>query len=266
MTVTSQQNIGIVANELQKTVEAKYNLIDKYGFVEIKKIEDIEKYNLDTIIAVGGDGFLLHTIHRFMDYNVKFYGLNKGTVGFLMNDYNENNLLERIESSSKSILHPLKMEVRDFYGYEYTARAINEVSLSRATHQTARIRVRVNEQRMLDELVADGIMVATPAGSTAYNSSAGGPIIPINANLLALTPVSPFRPRRWQGALLPEDAIIDFTILFPQERPVNVSADYIEYPNIEHVRITQDKSIKITLLFNKKESLADKVIKEQFAY
>lgn len=266
MAITSQKNIGIVANELQKTVEAKYSLIDKYSFTEIKRPEDIVKHDIDTIIAVGGDGFLLHTIHRFMEYDVKFYGLNKGTVGFLMNDYDEESLLQKIENSTESTLHPLKMEVRDFYGYEYTARAINEVSLSRATHQTARIRVKVNNQKMLDELVADGIMVSTPAGSTAYNSSAGGPIIPISANLLALTPVSPFRPRRWQGALLPEDAVIDFTVLFPQERPVNASADYIEYSNVEHVRITQNRSIKIKLLFNKKESLADKVIKEQFAY
>lgn len=265
MTKTSH-NIGIVANELQGPVEAKYNLIEKYGFIEVRQEEDIDRFNIKTLVVVGGDGFILHTIHRFMKYDIGFYGLNKGTVGFLMNDYDDKDLVEKIEHSVETILHPLNMEVRDYFGYEHTAKAINEVSLGRASHQTARIRIKVNGKKVLEELVADGVMVSTPAGSTAYNTSAGGPIIPIGANLLSLTPVSPFRPRRWHGALLPEDVKVDFTVLFPQERPVNASADYIEFTNVESVRVTQDKKTQVKLLFNKKKSLADKVIKEQFAY
>jgi NAD+ kinase len=219
----------------------------------------------DIIIVLGGDGFMLHCLHEYGTLGKPFYGMNCGTYGFLMNDFTENDLENRLKNTKKEILHPLTMKATLKSGEMATGEAFNEVSLFRRTRQTANIAVYVNDVERIPKLVCDGALVATPAGSTAYNFSAHGPIIPIGSNVLALTPVSAFRPRRWNGALLPHTATIKFENLDPEKRPVYVSADFKEWPDVISVVIKEDRSREVYLLFNKDHTLDDRIFNEQFA-
>ncbi len=257
------QNIGIVADRDPKAQEAKAALMARYDLVELPEMGCA--VNVDVIIALGGDGFMLHSLHRCMAQDIPIYGMNRGTVGFLMNEYREENLLERLEKAKHAHITPLTMTTTDEAGNIREELAINEVSLLRKTAQAAKIRITVDGSVMLEELVADGVLVATPAGSSAYNFSVGGPILPLRANLLALTPISPFRPRRWRGALLNQDSEIVFDILKTYKRPVNAVADFIEVTNVQQVKVRQDERHSITLMFDHGHSLEERIIREQFA-
>ena len=219
----------------------------------------------DIIIALGGDGFMLHTLHKVMSSNnIPIYGMNLGRVGFLMNPYSEDDLPEKLAKAEPSLVSPLLMEACCRDGRLHTALAVNEISLFRQTHQTAHIKIMVDGRTRLEELVCDGVLLATPAGSTAYNLSARGPILPFNAGVLALTPISVFRPRRWQGALLSHNANVSFTILNTDYRPVAAVADNIEIRDVSEVHVREDKSISLTLMFNPGYALADRILDEQF--
>ena len=218
----------------------------------------------DFIIAVGGDGHLLETMHTYHGLNKPLFGMNKGSVGFLLNPYNNENLEERLKKCVSVKLHPLKMVTECVEGTTDTAYAYNEVSLLRETRQTAKIQIDIDNITRLDELICDGILVSTPAGSTAYNLSAYGPIIPLDANLLALTPISAFRPRRWRGALIPFRSTITLTALRPEKRPVSAVADNYEVRNISKVHVELAKERCITLLFDPDQQLEERVLKEQF--
>lgn len=220
----------------------------------------------DIIVALGGDGFLLRTLHEYLDCGLPIYGMNRGTVGFLLNDYGCENVLERLNSAQPHLLHPLRMTATTLSGKRHKALAFNEVALLRYSQQSAHVRVLINGRQRLDNLICDGIMVATPAGSTAYNLSARGPIIPLGSNVLALTPVSPFRPRRWNGALLPHTATVEFEILDPEKRPVGVSADSFEVREVTHVAVCEDSSIHACVLFDPDHSLEERIFSEQFVH
>ena len=220
----------------------------------------------EVVVALGGDGLMLQTLHRFMGTAKPIYGMNKGTVGFLMNDYREEDLLERLDTAHRSVVHPLLMEARDVEGQAHTARAINDVYLLRQTHQAAKLSVSVDEHVRLPELVADGVLVATPAGSTAYNLSVNGPILPLNAPLLALTPISAFRPRRWRGALLPDHARIRIDVIEPQNRPVSAVADHNEFRSVAQVNVWMDRAVDLVMLHDPGHSLDERILREQFGY
>lgn len=220
--------------------------------------------NADYLLVLGGDGALLHAMHNYMHLKIPFYGINYGSVGFLMNNHTEiENLEKLIEESVASIIYPLSMKVKDQEGNLFQALAINEVSLSRNSNQSAKIEVIIDDTTRMEELVADGILVSTPAGSTAYNLSAGGPILPLNSNILSITPICPFRPRRWHGALIDHQSKINFNINDSKNRPVNAVADFKEFKNIKEVEVVESKN-KITLLFHSKNILQNRIIKEQF--
>lgn len=218
----------------------------------------------DVVVALGGDGFLLQTLHDSLPDGPPVYGMNRGSIGFLMNDYNVNDLPERLNQADQTTLHPLKMTARTLDGGITHAIAINEVSLLRETRQAAKICIYIDGKPRMDELICDGVLVATPAGSTAYNLSAHGPILPIRADLLALTPISAFRPRRWRGALLPTHACVEFEILEPDKRPVSAVADHTEVRDVRHVKITVNTDISLNLLFDTGYGLEERLIREQF--
>ena len=218
------------------------------------------------IVALGGDGFMLQTLHRFMNSGKRIYGMNRGSVGFLMNDYREDELRERIAAAEAETIHPLRMSALDQDGVAHKALAINEVSLFRQSYQAAKLKITVDGKERMDELVCDGVLVATPAGSTAYNLSAQGPIIPIDAPLLALTPVSAFRPRRWRGALLPNHVTVDIEVLDPEKRPVNAVADHTEVKSVHRVTISEARDATATLLFDASHSWDERILAEQFRY
>jgi NAD+ kinase len=209
---------------------------------------------------------MLQTLHRFMTSGKPIYGMHRGTVGFLMNDFSEEHLAERLAAAETTLIHPLLMRATDLKGTRHEAHAINEVSLFRQTYQAARLRILIDGKERLAELVADGVMVATPAGSTAYNLSAQGPIIPINAPLLALTSISPFRPRRWHGALLPDTARVVVEVLESEKRPVAAVADHDEVRGVRAVEIHMDHAIAIPMLFDPGHSLDERILREQFGY
>src|SRR6266446_6953200 len=218
MSDTSRPRIAFVASTSAEAQQSRAALAQRYG--------DADPASADVIVALGGDGLMLQTLHRFMTSGKPIYGMHRGTVGFLMNDFREDELAERLAAAETTQIHPLLMRVRDALGNRHEAHAINEVSLFRQTHQAAHLRILIDGKERLAELASDGVMVATPAGSTAYNLSAQGPIIPINAPLLALTPISPFRPRRWRGALLPDTARVGIEVLEADKRPVAAVADH----------------------------------------
>ncbi len=222
--------------------------------------------NCDVIVAVGGDGFMLETLRAYMKAGKPVYGVNCGTVGFLMNPADLDNLPQRIEEAEKAVIHPLAMKATDTAGKTHYELAINEVSLFRQTRQSARIRILVNGKARMDSLTCDGILLATPAGSTAYNLSAHGPILPISADLLALTPISAFRPRRWKGALLPHDALVRFEALEPDQRPVSAVADNREVRNAVLVEARENRDISMMVLFDRGQSLDERILREQFDY
>jgi NAD+ kinase len=252
------KHVAFVASDVPQAQRARQRLIKRYG--------DARPETADVIVALGGDGLMLATLQRFMNSGKPIYGMHRGTVGFLMNEYSENALSERLAAAHVTVIHPLLMRARDAAGRVRRHHAINEVSLFRQTYQAARLRVLVDGKVRLPELVADGIMLATPAGSTAYNLSVQGPIIPIGAPLLALTPISPFRPRRWHGALLPDRARVTVEVLEAGKRPVAAVADHDEVRSVRSVEIGMDHSISMHMLFDPGHSLDERILGEQFGY
>lgn len=231
----------------------------------LKHFPNYDSHEADVIVVMGGDGFMLHNLHTALGLEKPVFGLNLGSIGFLMNSFETDvSLQERIRSAHMVEIHPLKMIATCANG-SHTTLSFNEVSLLRQVQQAAKIRISIDGQERLEQLTCDGILIATPLGSTAYNSSVSGPIMPITANLMALTPISPFRPRRWRGALLPDHMKVSFQILDPHKRPVSASADFHEIRDVHHIEVSQDRSQSITLLYDSHQSLADRVIAEQFA-
>ncbi|MDQ0453954.1 NAD kinase [Rhizobium paknamense] len=219
----------------------------------------------DVLVVLGGDGFMLQVLHETMNSGKLVYGMNRGTVGFLMNDYRLDGLPERIAAASENDFHPLKMSTVSADGAETTALAINEVSLLRQSYQAAKLRVLIDGQERLDELICDGLLVATPVGSTAYNLSAHGPILPLDSPLLALTPVCPFRPRRWRGALLPDRVTVDIEIIESEKRPVNAVADNVEVKSVVAVKVQQADDVTARILSDPDHSWSERILAEQFA-
>jgi len=225
--------------------------------------DDSGAENADVVVALGGDGFMLQTLHNFLSRKKPIYGMNLGSVGFLMNEYREDDLEQRLKVAESAVIHPLRMSAEGPKG-KTEALAFNEVSLLRQTRQAAKIRILVDEKVRTAELICDGVLVSTPAGSNAYNLSAHGPILPIDADLLALTPISAFRPRRWRGALLSHRARVRFEILEAAKRPVSAVADDLEVRDIIAVDVAEDRSISMTMLFDAGHSLDERILAEQF--
>jgi NAD+ kinase len=230
-----------------------------------KRYGSVPPSQADVIVALGGDGLMLQVLHRNISRKTPIFGMNLGTVGFLLNQFRPNGLASRLKAARHVSLTPLRMVATNTRGQVREVVAINEVSLFRSSRQTARIGIAVDRKERLPELYCDGVMVATPAGSTAYNLSVHGPIIPLGAGLLALTPISAFRPRRWRGALLSRQAKVEFTILDPRKRPVAAAADSVEVPNVRKVVVTEAADIELTLLFDPEHDLEERILKEQFA-
>jgi NAD+ kinase len=250
--------LHFVASPIAEAQEALDRLAARYGSVAAE--------TADVIVALGGDGLMLQTLHRFMRTGKPIYGMHRGTVGFLMNEFHPDELLERLATAKVTVIHPLLMRAQDGEGAAAEFHAFNEVSLFRQTYQAARLRILVDGEQRLAELVADGVLLATPAGSTAYNLSAQGPIIPINAPLMALTPISPFRPRRWHGALLPDTARVRIEVLEPEKRPVAAVADHDEVRAVCSVDVHMDHAISMQMLFDPGHSLDERILREQFGY
>lgn len=220
----------------------------------------------DVLISLGGDGTMLQTLHSHMNNPIPIYGMNFGSIGFLMNEYRVEGLIERLEMAEENIIHPLKLTAYTKNNQTLKALAINEVSLFRQTHQAAKLEISIDGRTRMSELICDGVMVATPAGSTAYNFSAHGPILPVGAQLLALTPISPFRPRRWRGALLSNRAVVEVKVLESAKRPVSAVADHTAFQDIERVEIAEMPEISLRLLFDPGHALDERIINEQFYY
>src|SRR5271169_892990 len=252
------KRVAFVASDVAEAQRARARLARRYG--------DARPDTADVIVALGGDGLMLATLQRFMNSGKPIYGMHRGTVGFLMNEFSEQRLKERLAAARVTVIHPLLMRAHDATGHVRRHRAINEVSLFRHSYQAARLRVLVDGQERLAELTADGVLVATPAGSTAYNLSVQGPIIPIGAPLLALTPISPFRPRRWRGALLPNKARVTIEVLEAGKRPVAAVADHDEVRSVRSVEISMDHGASAHMLFDPGHSLDERILREQFGY
>lgn len=250
------RKLSFLAADTELAQSALERLRQRYGHVPPEEA--------DVIIALGGDGFMLETLHKHIDRSAPIYGMNRGTVGFLMNVYREDDLRERLERAEAVSLHPLRMVARTMAGETVEALAINEVSLLRETRQAAKIRISIDGKVRLPELVCDGVLVATPAGSTAYNLSAHGPIIPMGAGVMALTPISAFRPRRWRGALLTHRAVVAFEVLEGEKRPVSAVADYTEVRDVASVEVREDRAVALTLLFDPEHNLEERILAEQF--
>ena len=253
------QGIGLLSSETDVAQAAATLLRKRYEFADAE--------GADTLVALGGDGFMLQTLHGMLEAGTPkpVFGMNRGTVGFLMNDWRIDLLQERIAGAKAIRVAPLQMCATTVSGEKFSYAAINEVSLLRETRQTAKIEISVNGRVALPELACDGVLVATPAGSTAYNLSARGPILPLQAKMLALTPISPFRPRRWSGAILPDDTAVCFTILEAKNRPVSAVADQIEVRDVARVEVRLDRERSLTLLFDPEHALDERIAMEQFA-
>ena len=251
-------NIAFVASDVPEAIEARRVLAERYG--------DVEPQKADAIIALGGDGLMLQTLHRFINDRIPIYGMNRGSVGFLMNDYKEDGLRERLAAAQQTRIHPLTMIAYDSAGKAHKGLAINEVSLFRERYQAAKLKITIDGKVRMEELICDGVLVATPAGSTAYNLSAHGPILPINTPLLALTPISPFRPRRWRGALIPNKARITVSVLETEKRPVSAVADHFEIRNVVKVEIEKARNVDLIMMFDPDHGLEERVLAEQFRY
>jgi NAD+ kinase len=249
--------LAFLASERPEAQAARQRLADRYG--------DHAPEHCDVVVALGGDGFMLEALHQSVSLQRPIYGMNRGSVGFLMNEYEEEGLHERIASAEAALIHPLSMTAVDIIGQEHKALAINEVSLLRQTHQTAKLELTIDGAVRMSELVCDGVLVATPAGSTAYNLSAHGPIVPLGAQVLALTPISVFRPRRWRGALLRHTAKVTVRVLEPELRPVSAVADNFEVREVVKVHIAEERDIVLKMLFDAGRSLEERVLAEQFS-
>jgi NAD+ kinase len=252
------ERIAFVASDGSEAQAALRRLVHVYGHVPPS--------TADVIIALGGDGFMLETMHRHMHDRIPIYGMNRGSVGFLMNEFREEDLIGRLTRAEVTRVHPLRMRATDAAGSVSDALAINEVSLFRETHQAAKLAIAVDGTERMPELICDGVLIATPAGSTAYNLSAHGPILPINSTLLALTAISPFRPRRWRGALLPNTATIQIRVLEATKRPVSAVADNAETRGVAHVEIAEANKIDLFMMFDRGHNLDERILSEQFRY
>jgi NAD+ kinase len=250
--------IAILASDAPDAQAAAADLRALYG--------DVPQGEAEVLVALGGDGLMLDALHATMSTGKPIYGMNRGSVGFLTNEYRAEGLLERLAAATTETIHPLLATVTSVTGSLHTARAINEVSLLRQSYQAAKLRITVDGHVRLAELMCDGVLVATPAGSTAYNLSAHGPILPINAPLLALTPISAFRPRRWRGALLPNHVKVAFTVLEQAKRPVNAVADHIEFKSVASVNVEEDRSVASLIMFDRDHSWDERILAEQFLY
>jgi len=253
-----RSKLAFVSSDAEDARAAAKALIARYG--------QTPESDADVVVALGGDGFLLQTLRETMHTGKLVYGMNRGTIGFLMNEFREAGLPERIATAQSETIRPLEMEAETASGEMTAALAINEVSLLRQSYQTAKIRISIDGKVRLDELNCDGVMVATPAGSTAYNLSAYGPILPLDAPLLALTPVSPFRPRRWRGALISNKVTVRFDMLEPEKRPVNAAADHVEVKSVISVTLRESQTKTATLLFDPGYSWKERILTEQFRY
>ena len=254
----TQPKLAFLASEKPAAAPMRAALEERYGVTPPEEA--------DVIVAIGGDGFMLETLRANLGRPTPIYGVNCGTVGFLMNPHDIDGLLDNIAAAEPATIHPLTMTATTLDGRSESAMAINEVSLFRQTRQSAHIRISVNGQARMDSLICDGVLLSTPAGSTAYNLSAHGPILPINAQMLALTPISAFRPRRWKGALLPHDASVTFEAIDPERRPVSAVADNLEVRDVVSVTAREDRSTAMTLLFDRGHSLDERILREQFNY
>ena len=250
------RRLTFTASDRPEAQQARERLTERYGDAGA---------GAQIIVALGGDGFMLETLHATLADQKPIYGMNRGSLGFLMNEYSEDGLLERIAAAERAVIHPLAMVAVDSKRRNHRALAINEVSLLRQTRQTAKLRISIDGKVRMAELVCDGAMVATPAGSTAYTLSAHGPIIPIDAKVLALTPISAFRPRRWRGALLSQTARVTFEVLEADKRPVSAVADNVEVRDVVEVHVSEDRSISLAMMFDAGRSLDERVLTEQFS-
>ena len=248
--------LAFVSSATDEASEAARRLVARYG--------NVPESEADAIVALGGDGLMLETLHRHIGDRRLIYGMNRGSVGFLMNDYQEDGLLERLRRAEVNTIHPLRARARKKSGEIQEALAINEVSLLRQRHQAAKLRISVDSTVRLEELHCDGLLLATPAGSTAYNFSAHGPILPITAQLLALTPLNPFRPRRWRGALLPSTAKVTISVLESDKRPVSATADNFEVRDIVEISIEQANEVDLLMMFDAGHALDERILSEQF--
>ena len=253
----SSVRIAFCASDRPEATQARERLSERY--------QGVPEAQADVIVALGGDGFMLETMHANLMRKIPVYGMNRGSVGFLMNDYDEEDLPERIVAAGRALIHPLQMDAVTVTGELHTGLAINEVSLLRQTRQSAKLKISVDGKVRLEELTCDGCMVATPAGSTAYNLSAHGPIIPLNARMLALTPISAFRPRRWRGALRSHRARVEFEVLEADKRPVSAVADGLEIRQVIKVAVKERRDVGLTMLFDAGRSFEERVLAEQFA-
>ena len=251
-----EHKIRFVASDTPNAQKSMDSLTALYG--------NVEPEEASIIVALGGDGFMIETLHKYIDHDIPIYGMNQGTVGFLMNSYETSNLPKRLSSAQAATLHPLKMRAECSNGEIVEGLAINEVSLLRESRYAAKIEISVDDRIRLKELICDGVMIATPAGSTAYNLSAHGPILPLGSRLFSLTPICAFRPRRWRGALLPEATNINLRILEPEKRPVSATADYTEARHVHNVSIGQETEQTIRLLFDPEHDLEERILTEQF--
>jgi NAD+ kinase len=248
--------IAFLASDSPEAHKALGRLTKRHG--------NADPASADVVVALGGDGHMLQILHRFVSTGMPIYGMNRGSVGFLMNDYEEGRLPERLQAAELTVIHPLKMRVTGEDGKTSRAIAFNEVSMLRQRYQAAKLKIAVDGKTRLEELICDGVLLSTPAGSTAYNLSAHGPILPIESSLLALTPISAFRPRRWRGAVLPHNAKVTVTVLEPDKRPVAAVADHVEVRHVREVAIAEDRKRSVKILFDPGHSLAERVLNEQF--
>ncbi|WP_029087752.1 NAD kinase [Brevundimonas aveniformis] len=255
--MAADPRLAFVCVDRPEAVTARQILIETYGSNPVDQA--------DVIVALGGDGFMLETLHAAMTVAKPIFGMNLGSVGFLMNDFDTEGLLQRIRQASPTVVHPLAMRAVTVSGEVHTGLAINEVSLLRQTRQSAKLTISVDSRVRMAELICDGILVATPAGSTAYNLSAHGPVVPLGSGVLALTPISAFRPRRWRGALLPHTAAVAFDVLEADKRPVSAVADDVEVRNVARVEVSERRDIALTMLFDADRSYEERVLAEQFA-
>jgi NAD+ kinase len=254
--LSARTRLAFLASDRPEAQDARERLTERYG--------DVPEDEADVVVALGGDGFMLETLHRSLATRKPIYGMNRGSVGFLMNDYAEEGLLERIDAAEWARIHPLVMVAKDIEGHTVEALAINEVSLLRQTRQTAKLRILIDGKVRMAELSCDGALVSTPAGSTAYNLSAHGPIIPLDSRVLGLTPISAFRPRRWRGALLSHTAKVTFEVLEADKRPVSAVADNVEVRDVVEVKVQENRKISLSMLFDAGRSLEERVLAEQF--
>ena len=251
------KKITFIASETAQATEAKEKLIGLYGNSDIDDAE--------FIVALGGDGQMLQVLHQFIGSGIPIYGMNCGSIGFLMNELSFDQLDRKLENSEMTEINPLKMSVIDVSGKEHSEIAINEVALTRTTYQAAKLKISINDKVRLNELISDGLLISTPAGSTAYNLSADGPILPINAKLMALTPTSPFRPRRWKGALLDINSIVEIDVIDPEFRKVNATADSHEIMDAQKIIISNDETLSLKIMFDPDHNLEERIITEQFS-